>query len=193
MEATPNHSHCTVNLHPINHWLADLQLLRHLAPSMEDFALQASIKLHFSYFRLVFAFMSIPYQGIKIFLQQLLTVYLFSNSFLILIILLDQDGWFESQQGLFECPKCMLFRSLLLILWLLGEFMKSDEDWKLDVGIGDLGLEAMRNRFWSSSISLVYRELPQCEEALSQPVVKVIIVSFVLKFSEVLWMQDIYW
>lgn len=187
MEATPNHSHCTVNLHPINHRLADLQLLRHLAPSMEDFALQPSIKLHFSYFKFIFAFMSIPYQRIKIFLEQLLTVYLFSNSFLILIILLDQNGWFESQQGLFECPKFMLFRSLLLILWLLGEFMKSDEDWKLDVGIGDLSLEAMGDRFWSSSISLIYRELPQCEEALAQPVVKVIIVSFVLKFSEVLW------
>jgi len=38
--------------------------------------------------------------------------------------------------------------------------MKSDEDRKLDVGIGDLGPEAMADCFRSSSMSLVYRELP---------------------------------
>jgi len=92
MKATPNHSHRTVDLHPINQWLTNLLLLHHLAPSMEDFALQPSIKLHFSDFKFVFAFIGIPYQRIKIFLQQLLAIYLFSNSFLILIILLDQNG-----------------------------------------------------------------------------------------------------
>ena len=92
MEAIPHHSHRTVDLHPISQWLTNLLLLHHLAPSMEDFALQPSIKLHFSDLQIIFAFIGIPDQRIKIFLQELLAIYLFSNSFLILIILLDQNG-----------------------------------------------------------------------------------------------------
>jgi len=92
MEAIPNHSHRTVDLHPINQWLTNLLLLHHLAPSMKDFALQPSIKLHLSDLKIIFAFIGIPDEHIKIFLQQLLAIYLFSNSFLVLIILLDQNG-----------------------------------------------------------------------------------------------------
>jgi len=64
--------------------------------------------------------------------------------------------------------------------------MKSDEDRKLDVGIGDLGPEAMADCFRSSSMSLVYRELPQREEALAKPIVKVIMLSSIVNISDVL-------